>query len=59
MHAPVPAGTVVAVIEVWIALNVMVVLALIAPSRKAARISSLTIFAIGWMSVCGALRLLP
>jgi hypothetical protein len=50
---------VVAVIEVWIALNVMVVLALIAPSRKAARISSLTIFAIGWMSVCGALRLLP
>jgi hypothetical protein len=37
----------------------MVVLALLAPTRRAARISSLTIFAISWMCVCGALRLLP
>jgi hypothetical protein len=59
MHLSFPAGTVVAVIEIWIALNVMVVLALLAPSRKAARISSLTVFALGWMAVCGALRFLP
>ncbi len=59
MHAHISAGTVVAVIEIWIALNVMMVLALIAPSRRAAQVSSLTVFALGWMSVCGALRLLP
>ena len=59
MHVHVPAGTVVAVIEVWIALNVMVVLSLLAPSRKVAKFSSLTIFALGWMAVCGALRFLP
>jgi hypothetical protein len=59
MHIHIPAGTVVAVIECWIAINVMVVLTLLAPSRKAARFSSLTVFALGWMAVCGALRLLP
>ena len=58
MHAHFPAGTVVAVIECWIAINVMVVLALIAPSRRAAKATSLTIFALGWMAVCGALRFL-
>jgi len=59
MHAHFHAGPLVAVIEVWIALNMMVVLALLAPSRRAARVSSLTIFALGWVCVCGALRLLP
>jgi len=57
MH--IAAGTVVAVIELWIALNVMVVLALVAPSRRVAKAASLTVFALGWMAVCGALRFLP
>jgi len=59
MHVHLPAGTVVAVIEIWIALNVMVLLSLLAPSRRVARYSSLTVFALGWMAVCGALRFLP
>jgi len=59
MHVHIPAGTVVAVIEIWIALNVMVLLSLLAPSRRVARYSSLTVFALGWMAVCGALRFLP
>jgi hypothetical protein len=59
MHVHIPAGTVVAVIEIWIALNVMVLLSLVAPNRKVARFFSLTIFAMGWMAVCGALRFLP
>jgi hypothetical protein len=50
---------VVAVIEIWIALNVMVLLSLLAPSPRMARYSSLTVFALGWMAVCGALRFLP
>ncbi len=59
MHFHIPPGTLVAVIEIWIALNVMVVLSLLAPSRKAAKFSSLTVFALGWVAVCGALRFLP
>ena len=59
MHVHLPAGTVVAVIEIWIALNVMVLLSLLAPSHRAAKYSSLTVFALGWMAVCGALRFLP
>ena len=59
MHVAFPTGAVVAVIECWIAINVMVVLALIAPNRRAAKVSSLTVFAISWMAVCGALRFLP
>lgn len=58
MHAHIPAA-VVAVIDIWIALNVMAVLALLAPTRRAATCSSLTVFALGWMAVCGALRFLP
>jgi hypothetical protein len=59
MHVHIPAGAVVAVIEIWIALNIMVVLSLVAPNRKAAKFFSLTIFAMGWMAVCSALRFLP
>jgi len=59
MHVAFPFGIVVAAIEIWIALSVMLVLALLAPTRKMARVSSLTIFAVGWMCVCGALRFLP
>ena len=59
MHVHVPPGIAVAAIEIWIALNVMVLLSLVAPSRKAARFLSITIFAMGWMAVCGALRFLP
>jgi hypothetical protein len=59
MHAHIPAGTLVAVIEIWIALNVMVVLALVAPSRRLAKFYSLSVFTLSWMAVCGALRFLP
>jgi hypothetical protein len=59
MHAHIPAGTLVAVVEIWIALNVIVLLSLIAPNRKAAKFASLTVFALSWMAVCGALRFLP
>jgi hypothetical protein len=52
-------AAVVAAIEVWIALCVMVTVALLAPSRRAAKVSSLTIFAVSWLCVCGALRFLP
>ena len=44
MHAHILAGAVVASLDIWIAINVMVVLALLAPSRKAARFSSLPVF---------------
>jgi len=59
MHVHLPAGTVVALIEIWIALNLMVLLSLLAPTRRLAKFSSLAVFALGWMAVCGALRFLP
>jgi hypothetical protein len=59
MHVAFPFGIVVAAIEIWIALSVMAVLALVAPGRRAAKVSSLTIATLSWMCVCGALRFLP
>jgi hypothetical protein len=59
VYLPIHPGTVVALIECWITLNVMMVLALLAAKPKAARVSSLTIFALGWVAICGALRFLP
>lgn len=59
MHVAFPTGAVVALVECWIALSVIAVLTLLAPNRRAAKVSSLTIFAASWLCVCGALRFLP